>query len=263
MSMDSLTENPATGGAHDLTTATSSKFDRRHGAQFLANIEVHAPWEAWAAKLAHLKRPLSLRKLIDSPENPLEWAMSSSMDDDALERVRQLDRLKRHATRNEPADWSALVQDWISQAAHREPSESFAIECLAWTHALSRLAIRLPAESWWDTFAFLLNTAVEATQSFDANAEAGEQAVLSQLFAGELALTLAYCLPRVEVCAGMAGEAREAISEGIVELLDGEGVPSRSIHAVLAIAICIVDKVHVSGSLRPARSPEEESPAAI
>ena len=58
------------------------------------------------------------------------------------------------------------------------------MESLAWTHALSRLAIRLPAEVWWDLFAFLLNTAVESTEVLQSDIDQPDDALLSQLLAG-------------------------------------------------------------------------------
>ncbi len=223
--MESTTEHPSDSKSRIVASGTVHGFGRKQGNQFLSGIEAHAPWEAWAEKLADRKRPLPLRKLVHQQVNPLQWALHKSSDAATIEHLALLDGLKRHWNRREPADWSAVVTDWLAVSAHGEINLSFAMESLAWTHALSRLAIRLPAEVWWDLFAFLLNTAVESTQVLQSDLDRPDDALLSQLLAGECSLTLAYCLPRVEVCADLASEARQAIAGGIVELLDGEGMP--------------------------------------
>ncbi len=52
-----------------------------------------------------------------------------------------------------------------------------------------------------------------------------EEPLLNQLLAGELRLTLACLLPEIEACHKLAGPARESLSAGLVDLLDGEGTP--------------------------------------
>jgi hypothetical protein len=46
------------------------------------------------------------------------------------------------------------------------------------------------------------------------------------LLGGELPWTLAYLFPELEVCRRLAAPARETLSQGLLELLDGEGVPA-------------------------------------
>ena len=52
-----------------------------------------------------------------------------------------------------------------------------------------------------------------------------QQAVVHQLLAGELPLTLAYWFSNIKSCQTLAKPARGALSAGLIELLDGEGMP--------------------------------------
>ena len=49
--------------------------------------------------------------------------------------------------------------------------------------------------------------------------------VASQVLGGELPLTLAYLLPEIDACRRLWDRGASHLSHGIVELLDGEGLP--------------------------------------
>ena len=112
---------------------------------------------------------------------------------------------------------------WLAAAAGEPPSANMALEHLAWCHALPCLAGRLTGSLWWELLDFLYQSAT------DPHAESDEADVLlGQLFGGELPLSLAYVLGELEPCRALVSAAREVLSEGLVELLDGEGMPHAS-----------------------------------
>jgi len=222
--MTATTESRPKSSSKKSDKKSKAQVGRLQGNSFVAELEQHAPWQTWAEKLANRKRPVTLKKLVGRSCRPLEWSIKVDTESETVDLLRLLDSLKRRPQKGEPADWSAVVSDWLENAKQRAPSQAFALESIAWAHALSRLAVRLPAEHWWDLFAFLLNTAHESN-AVGVDREDPELAICSQLFSGELALTLAYWLPRVDACAELGAIARKSIKDGMVRFLDGEGVP--------------------------------------
>ena len=222
--MTATTESRPKSSSKKSDKKSKAQVGRLQGNSFVAELEQHAPWQTWAEKLANRKRPVTLKKLVGRSCRPLEWSIKVDTDSETVDLLRLLDSLKRRPQKGEPADWSAVVSDWLETAKQRAPSQAFALESIAWAHALSRLAVRLPAEHWWDLFAFLLNTAHESN-AVGVDREDPELAICSQLFSGELTLTLAYWLPRVDACAELGAIARKSIKDGMVRFLDGEGVP--------------------------------------
>jgi hypothetical protein len=95
-----------------------------------------------------------------------------------------------------------------------------ALEALAWCHALPRVCQLLAPDAWWQLLQSLLALAGEA-----GAVRLHEEPLLNQLLAGELRLTLACILPEIEACHKLAGPAKESLSAGLVDLLDGEGTP--------------------------------------
>lgn len=92
---------------------------------------------------------------------------------------------------------------------------SYALEVLAWCHALPRLS---PAVG-----AMLLDHlfyAVTVAQTLRLQ----DQPLIHQLLGGELPLTLARSLPGLAAGHGL-GSARRMLSAGLRELLDGQGLP--------------------------------------
>jgi hypothetical protein len=96
----------------------------------------------------------------------------------------------------------------------------YALEALAWCHALPQLAGNLPPELWWDLLEHLLGAVAEA----EATAWDHDR-LTHQWLAGELPLTLSYLMGEITPCRKLGRPARRALSTGLVELLDGEGLP--------------------------------------
>jgi len=79
-------------------------------------------------------------------------------------------------------------------------------------------------EFWWQLLEALWQIA-ERTADWQSDAELPPQQGLSQqLLAGELPLTLAYLLPEMRPVYKLQGGAYEALSDGLIELLNGRGL---------------------------------------
>ena len=79
---------------------------------------------------------------------------------------------------------------------------------------------------------------VEASQAIDCHRRRTRRAQIddplaTQLFSGELALTLASLFPELGDCRALALSARSTLDAGFAELLDGEGLPHRRVLSVL------------------------------
>ncbi|MCA9119019.1 MAG: hypothetical protein H6822_17030 [Planctomycetaceae bacterium] len=177
-------------------------------------------WEDWTRYLAKRSKPIPLAKLIAIKQaKPLLWSLPGECQGSVTEDL--LNRLQSLAFRK-PSDASEIAADleqWLESARVREISASFALEALAWCNALPSLANLLPAAPWSQLLDQLVGVASDA-----AKAESTSP-LPHQLLAGELPLTLAYLLPELAACKTLAEPARDALSHGLTEFLDGEGMP--------------------------------------
>ena len=202
---------------------------RRQPRAFVHDIEQHASWDTWAEKLISRKKPVAIRKLVsDQATHPLAWSIDDRIDSASVEAINQLDGLRKKRRAGEPADWSAVVEEWYQRVDEKGTANlSFATECVAWANSLSYLAPRMGAECWWDLFNFLLETAREAVGSYvvDTKHNDAELSTIGQLLTAELPMTLGYWFPKIDICSELATAGRESLNATIVELLDGEGMP--------------------------------------
>jgi hypothetical protein len=176
-------------------------------------------WEEWSAHLASREFPASLRESTGTQKgSPLLWALPAEIQGGETESLLiRLDKLKPNsrASRKLAAD----LEQWLDAARGRKPSQRLGLESLAWCHALGMLSQILPAAPWCELLEHLTSMAGEANY-----AELAGDPLSQQLLSGELPLTLAHVLPELAAHKALAGRAREALSVGILELLDGEGM---------------------------------------
>ncbi|MCA9267291.1 MAG: hypothetical protein KDA41_02420, partial [Planctomycetales bacterium] len=176
-------------------------------------------WANWKRHLAQRDKPTPLAGLAaSSRQSPLSWGVSDDLFADSA--VGELIRKKHPVRDGGPIDWAGELQQWQSGAADATVDATFALSALAWAHALPALAKIAPANQWCYAVPVLLALAEEAAQT------AGDGAPLPhQILAGELPLTLAYLLPEIDVCRQSAAAGRIALSEGLLAMCDGEGLP--------------------------------------
>ena len=94
-----------------------------------------------------------------------------------------------------------------------------ALESLAWLQLLVARADLLGGPLWWDVWQRLQETARRPAVALEADP------LGHQLAAGELPLTLAALFPELQACRSLRTAAAAALSHGMAELLDGEGLP--------------------------------------
>lgn len=176
-------------------------------------------WTAWRDFLAQRREPVPLGKCVPGNTLPLTWALPDHVDSArVLERLALVENVAGKSGRRGSAEQASV--DWLSGAKCASPGVEHALETLAWCHALPRLARSVSMSTWWSLLSDLLSTADEATHLALQN-----DPLLHQLLCGELPLTLAYLFPEIVPCRKLAEPARDALSAGLSELLDGEGLP--------------------------------------
>ncbi len=186
-------------------------------------------WPTWTSHLAKRKRPRPLRALMDTGRaSALEWPLHANFPDSAsAELVRYLNRFKSPQTRGN-GELARRLEAWLDDAPQQAPSALFAIECLAWAHAMPQFSQQLPAAAWCQLLDHLVTVCRDA-----AGIVVTDQPLAQQLLYGELPLTLAYLFPELQQCTALAEPARNALSDGILEVLDGEGLINVRFHAAM------------------------------
>lgn len=179
-----------------------------------------ADWDRWVEHLANRRQPADLKRAIPSGKHSsLGWALPARTASSVDGMLKLVDRMQRGKA-SSAARLAEQVEAWLDQADQRTPNSDFAFECLAWSHSLVAIAEWLPADSWRRLLDRLLSVAGDASGlAVDASP------LPHQLLSGELPLTLAYLFPEIEACGPLLGPARSALSLGVQELLDGEGLP--------------------------------------
>lgn len=175
---------------------------------------------AWKTYLAGRKRPADPDRLLPSDGGALSWALPDALDPPCS--PPWLDRAEKPLHDGRPAE-AALekeVLSWLGETAGAAADARYAFEALAAGRAITRLATLLSPEVWWALLDHLLGSVADA-QGIDPD----DDPLLSQLLGGELALTLAYLLPEITPCRKLKSAARRALSSGVVDLLDGQGLP--------------------------------------
>ncbi len=198
-------------------------------------------WKAWRRHLAGRKlRPIA--KLFGGSGPPQLWALP--WDVDLVEANRHVRLAWRLATSSgaRPAAAIRAVEEWLVRVGpatadrassngdatvHAAPAVALgrsnaerllvALESIAWSAALPRLAALLPGETWW----VLANRLVALAKWQPATIC---EPLVRQILTAELPLTLAYVLDELEAARELARTGRDALSAGFCELLDEHGL---------------------------------------
>ena len=174
-------------------------------------------WASWSSHLGSRKSPPAPEAVFSAAKrSALLWSVPDGAREETLRLVEALDRPRRSTL----TTLAEQIEPWLAKVASREAGVSLALESLAWCHALPELAAAASPETWWRLLGQLTDISRDA-----AGLDLSAAPLTQQMLSGELPLTLAWLLPEVERCRDLAPAARESLSRGIEELLDGEGLP--------------------------------------
>ncbi len=177
-------------------------------------------WSHWAEYLASRQEPVPLAGLIDGKSWPLSWSLPEAVaSSDTPQLLAQLQQLAKRPNRAKQSE--AMLLAWIDRTPATRLSAGRALEAIGWCHAMPNLAKSVSPDAWWS-----LLDRLQAISAGAARLDLKKTPLLHQLLCGELGLTLAYLLPELAACRKAASPARKALTAGLVELLDGEGLLS-------------------------------------
>jgi hypothetical protein len=190
-----------------------------------------------------LKRPAPMASVCRSDGTPLSWglnrqtlspacaALLNAVGDGARGGRRR--RLKEQRRPLHP-----ILATWLDEARVTPPTWLLGIGCLAAAHLLGEAGGSLDAALGWETLDFLHATASQAElRRLDPDAE--EDGLTEQLLAGELPWALPYYFSDMAPLGDLRAGARECLSAGLFELLNGEGlVRARDWESLPALLAC-------------------------
>ncbi|MEX0937707.1 MAG: hypothetical protein WDZ59_07580 [Pirellulales bacterium] len=190
-------------------------------------------WDAWIAHLAARKSPAPLEGLLPGRTSPLLWNLPEVEGELAGDPL--VAALLASGKRKRPERTLAeQLAPWSLESASAPPTLELAVQMLAVCHALPRLAGPVSPELWWELLDVLLQIAEDA-----AAVDLAADPLIAQLWGGELPWTLGYLFPEINACRKAAAEGRRRLSEGLIELTDGEGlIEARHLERLRPLMAC-------------------------
>ena len=187
-------------------------------------------WDHWRNHLANRTEPLPASGLWSCDGNVLLWSAEDvGVDADTRRLLLGLQWLLEGQ-----ATWSEKAASWIESTSAGPLDASHGLASLGWAHALPMAAATLKVDVWWKLLDHLHGLAGEASEM-----PLDGMPLVQQLVGGELALTLAYLFPEITACRKAAKGARKVLSTGMLELIDGEGLPnSQILHIFRPLMAC-------------------------
>jgi hypothetical protein len=188
-------------------------------------------WAIWRRHLAKRKF-CPLGSLLPQESSPLTWALPEDLElEPALDLIDSLHRLDSSAKRKK-TEIEGNVIAWLAHPATSPATAELGLMCLAWCEALPRLTAHLPARLWWQLLNRLIAIAGDESST-------PHDPLAMQLLFGELPLALAYSFGELQACRELSEGGARTISQGIDELLDGDGLPhARHLHLLRPLLAC-------------------------
>lgn len=189
-------------------------------------------WNEWVRHLRTRRTPKSLEKLCGSKLSPLGWGIvQENLSPSAVSLLEVCDKLARNSRGDSSAanklaskSLEKALADWLAGTCDPSQSADYALACLAVANALPPLSDQVSAELWWQLVDALWQV-VQAALDWCADSERpADEALAQQLLVGELPLTLSYLFPEIKPLHKLRSAARESLSNGMEELLNGEGL---------------------------------------
>ena len=202
-------------------------------------------WTAWQKHLSRRRRPV-VPGFHQGKSPPLLWGWRQGEIDSTL-----IAAGAAGACLGVDQVIANLLQEEVALTA---PDVGDAIQLLALAYALHELAQKIPADSWWRLAERLHDIVFEAQQQSIDWPTKSQNVVRQQLLAGELGLALSYLFPEVARLRALRKGARAVLSEALVEVTDGQGLPHARLLPVLGPLFACWTRVRWVGS-RLSRGP--------
>jgi len=205
--------------------ASSARFWRSNASQEVQSVD---DWQAWAGHLIRRRSPKSLEQLCGTKEPLLQWGISQTKFSKLS--VELLSIAHRQGTRSEgkakprKKQIKQVLTKWLDGTRSQPQTIEFAMESLAVAHALPLVTEAVGSDLWWKLLDALWQV-VQSSTDWRIDVELPpEEGLAQQLLAGELPLTLSHLLPEIRPVYKLHSAAHEALSEGLAELLNGDGL---------------------------------------
>jgi hypothetical protein len=180
-------------------------------------------WDQWVVHLRERKTPRDPWRVIGAKrDGPLPWGLDyTPISDDAKELIVKTARWCHHPGKSRTARLISRLEAWVAEWPSGRGQWALGLEAVSWSYVLPRLASSLSAAVWQEVLQLLLDLATSWPQL-----DLQHQPLPHQWLAGELPLTLAYQFPELPRCQALWPSARKALSQGLTELLDTNGLPA-------------------------------------
>lgn len=192
-----------------------------------ANVTKDDQWSVWSRHLSKRRTPKPLADLCQASESPLRWGLATDgLTAQGAELLSLVDQLKTKPNGKSAFDVAKAVKSlsvWLKGTRALPQSVGFALECLAVAQLLPAVADEASEEVWWQLVDELWQVTQSASDWGIDSEMPPEQGLAQQLLVGELPLTLAYMLPEIRPLYKLRESASESLSEGLVELTNGQG----------------------------------------
>jgi len=197
--------------------ADAAKFWRSDAPQ---EVQSTGDRQAWARHLGKRSTPKSLKQLCDTKEPLLLWGVSTTqLSKPTVELLRLVENPNVGSK-----EAKRILSRWLKGTLAQPQTIDFALQCLAIAHILPEVAGKIEPDLWWKLLDALWEV-VQSSASWRIDVELpAEEGLVQQILVGELPLTLAHLFPEIRPVHKLRIAASEALSEGLAELLNGDGL---------------------------------------
>lgn len=182
-------------------------------------------WKVWSKHLADRRLPKNADFLCRAQGTALAWGINVALlPHSTLDLLQLVAQLSEKKSLGDKSITNAL-SNWLAGTTSAPQSVEFALECLAIANLLPLAAEVVDEELWWASLDSIHEVALQSQDwHVDADAES-DVALANQLLVGELPLTLSCLFPEIRPLYKLRSAAQETLSEGLMEFLNGAGLP--------------------------------------
>ena len=190
-------------------------------------------WDAWSRLLS--------KRLVREPFGDVSLkSVAWGFERDSYEAA-SLASLKQFEADKRDTSVEAAVEAWLDEVSALSGAASLdlAVKAVGWSYVAAAAARRLDHTPWWklvDSLIALVHSSQQSAPGEDAEADI---VLAHQLLAGEAAIVLATALPELRPARDLRKTAVVALTEGLLAMTDGEGMPpARCLPRLTALLGC-------------------------